>query len=116
MWIKWVSVMRKALLLIKVVLLLTAFMGLSNVHAAEFGSKSFLATSICDLNANPSNQQSGSDDEEFTSSESHFFTSRSSAIIADDYAFATSGAIAARPFARAPPFSPLNFCCFNQVY
>lgn len=103
MWIKWVSVMRKALLLIKVVLLLTAFMGLSNIHAAEFGSKSFLATSICDLNANTSNQQSGNDDEELTSSESHFLSTRSAAIIAGDYAFATYGAVATRPFARAPP-------------
>lgn len=97
--------MRKALLLIKVVLLLTAFMGLSNIHAAEFGGKSFLATSICDLTASSCNQTSGNDDEQVTSSESHFPTSRSSAIITFDYAFATVGAFANLPFARAPPSS-----------
>lgn len=103
MWIKWVSVMRKALLLIKVILLLTAFMGLSNIHAAEFGGKSFLATSICDLHANSSNQQTGSDDDDVTISESHFLSSGSLALLTDGYAFASSSAMASRPFARAPP-------------
>jgi len=103
MRIKRVSLMRKALLFIKVVLLLTAFVGVSNIYAADFGSKNFFASSVCDLNASLGNQQSTSDDDADVASEYHFLSLSSASFVSVDYAFVTSDIDASRPFARAPP-------------
>lgn len=94
--------MRKALLLIKVVLLLTAMTGQSNAQAADSGSMNFLAASICDFNTFYNNQQYG-DDDAATSSEYHFVLSRAAHFLPSDYTSLSARLFSARPFARAPP-------------
>lgn len=94
--------MRKTLLFIKVFLLLTAFAGVSNIHAAESGSKNFFAASVCDLNAGLGNQVSSDDNDPIGSAYRFLFITSASFFLVD-YTFVYVNAVSDGPFARAPP-------------
>jgi hypothetical protein len=94
--------MRKAFLVIKVLLLLSAFVGTGSTHAGKSDHFGFLDATGFDLTAN-SEQSSSSDDERPESDE---VSVQLLTFFPDSplhYSFVLVQRIASKPFARGPP-------------
>jgi hypothetical protein len=95
--------MRKALLFIKVVLLLATFVGTSSTHASKVGSHNLLAVSFSDSHINFGHQPATEDDSVIvTHVDLPSLISESSPAI-HWYLLVVIKRQANKPFARAPP-------------
>lgn len=99
--------MRKALLFIKVILLLATFVGTSSTHASKAGSHNLLAVSFGDSNINLGHQPTTEDDSVIVN---HVdlppLISESSPVI-HWYLLVVIERQTNKPFARAPPVNSL---------
>jgi hypothetical protein len=94
--------MRKAFLIIKVLLLLSAFIGTGSTHAAKPDHFGFLDATGFDLTAN-SEQSSSSEDEKPESEEVSFQFLSFFCDFPRHYSSVLFQRIASKPFARGPP-------------
>jgi len=95
--------MRKALLYIKVVVLLSAFAAMGNSHASNLDGQSFIEAGVCDFNVIVGEHNYGNDDKAvFT--ETILFTDPVQISSPFQYhSLIHKKSASSRPFARAPP-------------
>ena len=99
--------MRKALLFIKVVLLLATFVGTSSSHASKFGGHSLLAVSAFDANINLGQQSTAEDDKAVITDLELPLVVIQSSPLAHWQLLVLNNRIDNGHFARAPPLNTL---------
>ena len=95
--------MRKALLYIKVVLLLSAFAAMGSSHASSLESQSFIEASACDFNAIVGEHNYGNDDKTVFTETILCFDSIQVSRPSQYHSLIQKKSASRKPFARAPP-------------
>jgi hypothetical protein len=97
--------MRKALLYIKVVLLLSAFAAMGSSHASSLESQSFIEASTSDFNAIVGEHNYGNDDKTVFTETILFFDAVQVSRPFLYHSLIQKKSATSKPFARAPPAS-----------